>query len=225
MPLASHSGVVNNSCILTVLYRPAISRSPPLATRSLARSHARGVPGTIVLEPSEVRFRVGTCSRRASARRSRRGAAKRERATGKMRTVPARELVGDLKITVAILNEPPAAAPRVWHVIQMGVKHVYHARDEHWPLHARRLRQLHARSRDDARAGAVARAYRRLARVHEHGRSVNAQETRELVLGRVNGRKRVRAPISRLWKHAWTHQPDDGQQSEGSDARGRRAQY
>jgi nuclear transport factor 2 (NTF2) superfamily protein len=78
--------------------------------------------------------------------------------------------------------------------------------------------------RDDARAGAVARAYRRLSRVQEHGRSVNAQEKRELFLGRVNGRKRVRAPISRLWKHAWTHQPDDGQQSEGSDARGRRAQ-
>jgi hypothetical protein len=43
-----------------LLYRPAISRSPPLATRSLARSHARGVPGTIVLEPSEVRFRAGS---------------------------------------------------------------------------------------------------------------------------------------------------------------------
>jgi hypothetical protein len=63
-----------------------------------------------------------------------------------MRTVPTCELVGDLEITVAILDEPPAAAPRVWHVIQMGVKHVYHVRDEDWPLRARRLRQLHARS-------------------------------------------------------------------------------
>jgi hypothetical protein len=76
----------------------------------------------------------------------------------------------------------------------------------------------------DARAGAVARGYRQLSHVQEHERSVNVQEKRELVFGRVNGRKRVRAPISRLWKHAWTHQPDDGKQSEGSDARGRRAQ-
>jgi hypothetical protein len=63
---------------------------------------------------------------------------KRERVEGRTRTVPACALVGDLENTVAILDEPPAAAPRVWHVIQMGVKHVHHARDEDWPLRARR---------------------------------------------------------------------------------------
>jgi hypothetical protein len=63
-----------------------------------------------------------------------------------MLTMPACAPVGDLETIVVILDEPPAAAPRVWHVIQMGVKHVYHARDEHWPIRARRLRQLHARS-------------------------------------------------------------------------------
>jgi hypothetical protein len=57
---------------------------------------------------------------RASACRSRRGEPKRERAEGRTRTVPACELVGDLEIIVAILDEQPAAAPRVWHVIQIG---------------------------------------------------------------------------------------------------------
>jgi hypothetical protein len=134
MPLASHSGAS--------LHTVPPSNLERISTRnSLARALARA-------QRTHVWIMVPSCwnPARSASSPGQTVLPTCVRVQAKARYAEERKSDRKNTITVAILDEPPAAAPRVWHLIQMGVKHVYHARDEDWPLRARRLRQLHARS-------------------------------------------------------------------------------